>query len=460
MSSVSDWLPPPDTMAPGNAWPRVLSPNQARLLDALNRVDAIQHWPYERIEQLQLQQVRAVLRWALRHNEFTAERIRSAGLDLKRALTMDDLRRMPILTRADLQRGLPLMDKVPPGHGQRHSNKTSGSTGEPVEVALTDRHQLFYRALGARDHAWAGRDPSWTLATIRHSRQQEIPEAGMRSKGWALGQQWSRRISPTLIFDIRQPIHRQAELLAASDAELLVSYPSNLAALAGHCMAEGIRFPGLQQIATVGEMLTATSRAAMEQAWGVPVRDLYSSEELGYIASPCPEGEGYHVHAEGVLVEVLHPDGRPCAPGETGRLVITALQNLATAMIRYEIRDWATQGAPCGCGRGLPVLTRIVGRERNMLRFPDGSQRWPLTGYQSFGEVIAVRQFQFVQTSLEEIEVRLVARDRAATPEDEAALTPMIQEALGYAFTLNFVWMDDIPTRPNGKHEEFISELD
>src|SRR6185295_14515719 len=99
--------------------------------------------------------------------------------------------------------------------------------------------------------------------------------------------------------------------------------------------------------------------------WGVGVVDVYSSEECGQIALQCPEHEQYHVQSESVLVEVLDDEGRPCAPGTIGRVVLTTLQNFAMPLIRYDIGDFAEPGPACPCGRALPVLTRIVGRVRN-----------------------------------------------------------------------------------------------
>src|SRR6202012_3802852 len=85
----------------------------------------------------------------------------------------------------------------------------------------------------------------------------------------------------------------------------------------------------------------------------------------------------YHVQSEMLIAEVLRDDGTPCAPGEIGRLVLTDLCNFGMPMIRYEINDYAEVGALCDCGRGLPVLTRIMGRRRNMALDPDGRMFWP-----------------------------------------------------------------------------------
>src|SRR3546814_2899792 len=124
---------------------------------------------------------------------------------------------------------------------------------------------------------------------------------------------------------------------------------------------------------TVGDSV----RQAVRQAWDLPVKDSYSSEEAGYLAIQCPEHEVYHAQSENVLLEVVDDDGRPCRPGEIGRVLITSLHNFATPLIRYELGDYAEVGAPCACGRGLPVIRRIVGRQRNRLAPPERTTVFP-----------------------------------------------------------------------------------
>ena len=65
-----------------------------------------------------------------------------------------------------------------------------------------------------------------------------------------------------------------------------------------------------------------------------------------------------------MILEILDEAGRPCGPGETGRVVLTDLHNFATPLIRYEIGDYAEAAGPCPCGRGLPVATRLRGQRR------------------------------------------------------------------------------------------------
>jgi phenylacetate-CoA ligase len=102
--------------------------------------------------------------------------------------------------------------------------------------------------------------------------------------------------------------------------------------------------------------------------------DMYTCQEAGYLALQCPDHPHYHVQSENVLLEVVDDQGLPCAPGEVGRVLVTSLNNFATPLIRYEIGDYAEVGAACSCGRGLPVLKRIMGRYRNLLTLPDGTR--------------------------------------------------------------------------------------
>ena len=177
------------------------------------------------------------------------------------------------------------------------------------------------------------------------------------------------------------------------------------------------------------------------------------------IALQCPEHPHYHVQAESLLVEVLGSDGAPCGPGETGRLVVTPLNNFATPLIRYEIGDYAEVGEACSCGRGLPVLNRILGRVRNMATLPSGETFWPRFYSDDLAKVAPIRQVQLVPRSVHDIDVRLVVA-RPLTAEEEERLKSVILEYLGHPFTLGFTYVDEIPRSAGGKYEDFVSVVE
>jgi phenylacetate-CoA ligase len=255
---------------------------------------------------------------------------------------------------------------------------------------------------------------------------------------------------------ISTPVGRQAEWLGRLNPDYLLTYPTNLAALLRELRQRGITLPGLRQVRTIGETLSDDIRQACENQLKVDVADTYSSQEVGNIAIQCPMSGLYHVMSEYLLVEVLDDAGQPCVPGQTGRVVVTDLLNFATPLIRYEIGDYAEAGASCPCGRGLPTLRRIAGRERNMVLLPDGSRHWPLVGFQRFRQIAPIRQYQIIQHSLQAIEVRLVV-DAPLDASQQSLLQDVIRQSLGYAFDLEFIFHhQEIPRSKNGKFEEFV----
>jgi phenylacetate-CoA ligase len=98
-----------------------------------------------------------------------------------------------------------------------------------------------------------------------------------------------------------------------------------------------------------------------------------------------------------------------------------------------------------------------MGRRRNMVTLPDGSKHWPLVGAYRFREVADIKQYQAIQHSLNEVEIRLVV-DTPLTSAHEAKLITLIHNALGHAFPLRFTYFkEELPKTKGGKFEEFIS---
>ncbi|MDZ4098416.1 MAG: hypothetical protein U1E13_06900, partial [Methylophilaceae bacterium] len=259
------------------------------------------------------------------------------------------------------------------------------------------------------------------------------------------------------VLSVLTPIKRQLEWLLEQQANYLLSYPSNLAALAEESLKQNVKLPTLREVIAMGEKLTQQQRQLCREAWQIEIKDMYSAEEIGYIAHQSPLNDSYLVQAEHVIVEVLDANGEQCKPGEVGRVIVTTLNNFAKPLIRYAIGDYAEVGERSPCGRGLPVLNDVLGRRRNMVVLPDGSRYWPLAGYNRYSDVASVLQYQLVQLNTEYVEVRLVVNE-PLTRDQEQRLTHVIQNALDYPFKLRFkYYKNEIPRSGGGKFEDFIS---
>src|SRR5262249_53533592 len=148
-------------------------------------------------------------------------------------------------------------------------------------------------------------------------------------------------------------------------------------------------------------------REVVRRAWGIPVVDLYSASDVGYVALQCPQSEKLHIQVESLLVEALDDNDAPRAPGEVGRVVVTNLHNFSIPRLHDAIGALAEAGAPCTCGRSLPTLERVLGRSRGIVSLPNGQKIFP-SYYHLLQGFDQVSQFQIVRTGVEELEMKLV----------------------------------------------------
>lgn len=432
-------------------WPAVGSDASAHLQSLLFQLEHSQWLTEAEICSRQLFQLKQLVRHAQETAPCYGELM--SGLDVA-SLDWTVFRSLPVLSRKELQGSFERLKStaVPPSHGAIVAGQSSGSTGMPVRFLQTAATQLFWNALTLREHFWHERNFSGKLAAIRIKVEEG------RLADWGPPVSLLFLTGPGAALNVRTDVEEQLEWLQRENPDYLITHASNLAVLAELTLRRGVRLPNLRQVRSYSEALRPDLRELVRAAWGVEVADIYSCEEAGHIALQCPGHEHYHVQSENLVVEVLDEDGRPCRPGETGRVVLTTLHNFAMPLIRYEIGDYAEVGEPCSCGRGLPVLKRIHGRRRNMIALPDGRRHWPSFPAEMWREVAPVEQFRLVQRTPEEIEACYVMA-RELTQEEKARLEAALASRFGYPFRIAWKRSDALDRGPGYKFEDFISEL-
>ena len=447
----------------GISWPAIPKIGSAGLQALLWQLEESQWWPLDKLRQKQFEQLGLLLSHACRSVPFYRNRLALMGYVPGTMLDAEFWAQIPVLHREEIQTAAEALvsEALPKSHGRTRDIFTSGSTGKPVHAVLSKVRDLVWKAITVRDAIWHGRDLKAKLAVIRSSTKGFAPYPGgvrlSRSKATAR----LFETQPIVGLNVNTTAAEQAEWLQREDPDYLLTFPSIAQRLADHCLAMGIRFPRLREIETITERLSQHTRDSCLAAFGVPVVDMYSSREAGYLALQCPEYEHYHVQSEATLVEILDQQGRPCKPGEVGRVVVTPLHNFAMPLIRYDIGDCAEVGKPCPCGRELPVITRILGRRQDKVHLPTGEERWSLLSSGSIKKLLAcapIREYQMVQKAIDEIEMRLVVECNLAADE-EVNLCDWVCQTFGYPFKVSLVCLDQIPRGAGGKTRDFISEL-
>ncbi|MFT7472272.1 MAG: phenylacetate-CoA ligase [Kiritimatiellia bacterium] len=446
--------------ADNNGVPQPLLQNSKgqALYGLLVQLDESQWWSAEKMAAAQLQQLKRLITYAASHSPFYRQHL--AGIDLAN-LSFESLSDLPLLTRAQLQENNETIDSdlLPEAHGAVTESMTSGSTGYPVKFRTTALTSTVWNALNMREQMWHGREFDQVSASIRwHSDAIGSPPNGVEFENWGLPASLFYKTGRGYFLNSNADVAAQITWLQKLQPSYLMTHPSNLRGLMTQLSSDGTRLQGLLEVRTVGESISNKLRVDVAQQLNAKLVDLYSSEELGYMAIQCPVQNQYHIQSESVLLEVLREDGSACEINEPGRIVATSLRNYATPLIRYEIGDYGELAAPCSCGRGLPVLKTIHGRVRNMLLHPDGSSHWPNFGFRKFMQVAPLRQFQIVQHTLDDIELKIVV-DEKLTQEQEVSIKEILGESLGHAFAVKLSYHAALPRSAGGKFEDFVSML-
>jgi phenylacetate-CoA ligase len=437
----------PRSMLRGIGWPAVPDAPTSALLALSWQLEQSQWWSADELARHQHAQRALVLAHAVATTPHYAQ------------LDPADWASVPVMSRAAIIAAGPglLSRGYPAPHGPVEEVFTSRTSGEPVRVRSTGIVSTLWRAITLRDHLWHRRDLGARLATIRYVADGAPPPDGARGRGWGPATDALAPDAPVSMMSVASTTEQQIAWLRREDPAYLLVYPTVLDAILRRLAATGERLPALRQVRTISEALSPVTRALCREVLGAPVVDTYSAQEVGYIALQCPSHDHYHVQSERLFVEILSDDGVACRPGETGRVVVTDLHNFATPILRYDLGDYAEVGAACPCGRGLPVLTRIVGRRRGMVTYPDGRTAWPLFTI-ACREAARYRELQLVQPTVDALVVRVVP-DGAFTDADRAGLIAALHRSLAHPFAITIEVVDELARSPAGKLEEFVSHV-
>ncbi len=334
---------------------------------------------------------------------------------------------------------------------------TSGTTGTPVTLWFTrSTVRAWYALFEARWRRWYGvsRKTRWALV----GGQLVVPVRSDRPPFWV----WNAGLRQLYMSSYHLTpgwIPAYAEALGAHGAEYVLGYTSSLHAIAIAALRDGIRLPALTVALTNAEPMSEVQRSAIQAAFRCPVRETYGMSEIVAGASECEHGRLHSWPDAGVLEVLDDAADTPCPRGTTGRFICTGLLNEDMPLIRYEVGDRGAAApaldAACACGRRLPTLAGVEGRQDDVVRTADGRLIGRLDPV--FKADIPIREAQIVQESLTLLRVRFVPDSRFDSTH-EAAIVERVRQRVGDVDVV-LERVDRIPRSANGKFRAVISHV-
>ncbi|MGN6514536.1 MAG: phenylacetate--CoA ligase family protein [Rhizomicrobium sp.] len=312
---------------------------------------------------------------------FYRKRFRAAGIEIANNDGLAVLSTLDVLSKLDVQDNAAELraEQLPPGESFTEARSSSGTTGRPTVVQrckATDAALVYQKQ---REYRWFRFDPGRRLAYIRFAHHFAPNATGALPKdGEAVTfDEWPHigkhfETGSYVTFNITSTITQQLEFLRRLRPDYLMSLAESLEHLA---LAAGGARPcdGMKGLISISEQLTQGMRRKIEASFAAPVRQNYGLNEIGLVALECEAGR-LHVHTEHCWVEIVDEAGRAVRPDETGRILVTTLNNVAMPLFRYDTGDLATAArGDCPCGRTLPSFANIIGRYSRIAFLPDGT---------------------------------------------------------------------------------------
>lgn len=318
----------------------------------------------EDMRALQLERLKKIVRFAYENVPFYKKKYDEANVSPDDILTLDDIRKLPFVTKDDLRENYPYglcavkRDKLLRIHA------SSGTSGKPTVVVYTKKDMNMWSDCCARLIA-AGGGSKKDIVQISFGYGLFTGALGMH--------QGYEKIGATIIPASSGNTERQIMLLKDLEVTALIATPS-YALYIGEMM-EKLGYKRSDFKLKLGFFGSEASSEEMHKELarrlGVFPTDNYGlSEIIGPgVSGECKEKVGMHINEDHFYPEVLDPATlEPVKDGEYGELVLTTLTKEGMPMIRYRTKDVTTLNhEKCKCGRTTARMAKLKGRTDDML---------------------------------------------------------------------------------------------
>jgi phenylacetate-CoA ligase len=414
-----------------------------------------QYWPVERLDALRINRLKSLLSQAGEQVPYYRALFAKHKFDPGSLTSIADLQRLPFLDKAVIRANTEALKSERAKDLARFN--TGGSSGEPLIFFIGNERVSHDVAAKWRATRWWDvniGDPEIVLwgspiELTSQDRVRQFRDALMRTK-----------LLPAFEMSPEKVAGFIAEIQAMRP-KMLFGYPSAFAHIAQHAQDHRIRLDnlGIKVAFVTSERLYDHQRQLIQSVFGCPVANGYGGRDAGFIAHQCPAG-GMHLTYEDIIVEIIDPEGRVLAPGESGEIVVTHLATKDFPFIRYRTGDIGVlDDQPCSCGRTLPLLKSIEGRSTDFLVAKDGTVMHGLSLIYLVRDLRGVRQFKIVQESLDLTRIQLVT-DATFDPAELPNIERGGKARLGESVTVEVSLVDEIPPEKSGKYRYVVSRVE
>lgn len=413
---------------------------------------------------LQDRNLKALLQHAYRYVPYYTRIFDEIGLiSSEGEVDLNKFDKIPILTKKIIRNNFEDLKSTDPNVDERgvFEDSSGGSTGEPL-VFNKDKESwkrgvaiksLFYSFLA-----------DYPCRVVRlWGSERDILKDGqglqMRLMNWS-----ANRTVVNAFKMSEEDMKMFVETLAKKKPDIIESYVQPIYEVSRYINTHQISVFSPKGIITSAGTLYPEMKKVIEEAFGCPVINRYGSREVGDPACSCEKNEGLHVNVSTHYLEMLDDSLSKVQPGEFGKIYVTALYNYSMPLIRYEIGDigMPAENISCSCGRGLPLIKTVEGREMSVIKTKAG-EVVPGEFFIHFIGVVfnegAIKKFQLIQRDFSDLLIKVVISSVEEFEKSRGDIEASIMKVMGDGCNIDWDFVDAIPPLHNGKYLYIVSEV-
>jgi len=408
--------------------------------------------PRKELEKIQLIKFRKLLIHAYNNVDFYREKYRKANINPYSIASQEDILKVPQVTKDEIRKNFP--DKIiARGVDIRKcaQDSTSGSMGAPLTYIINLKTQGVRAAIHEYIRYVAGcslKDNLLYMHTLKRDRINEVFGKNAR-----------------FTVSSHADIEFQIKTLNSIKPDFIEANPSFLLNLIMHLKESDYTLEKpLKGIITTGEVLSYLTRVKIENFFKTKIFDEYGTSETAAVTCECILHKGMHVIMPHAYIEILK-DNKLAEEMQSGRILITDLDNYAMPFIRYDTKDIARRSYRlCECGIEAPLIENIEGRTQDFLVFLDNRPIPPFTvagfisPFRKEPLVSSLKQFKIIQDINKNVVIKLVTGD-VLGDDVKKELIDFIKNLIGNV-EVSIKILRNIPNEKSGKARYVVSKVD
>ena len=344
------------------------------------------------IKNFQEKKLKDLLQYLERYSPFYRSFFQENHIQISEIKTLEDLQKIPVTTKDHLQQFNNDFICVPKSEIIDYVT-TSGTLGDPVTFALTDKdlERLAYNEAISFACCGVGKEDTLQLMTTMDRRF-------MAGLAYFLG---ARKLGAGIIRVGSGVPELQWDSILKFKPTYLITVPSFLLKLIEYAQQHNIDLKnmGVKAAICIGEPIREQDFALnilakkIKKDWDIELFSTYASTEMSTAFNECEMHNGGHHHPELIIAEILDENNLPVSYGEVGELTITTLGIEAMPLLRFKTGDMVqAYNEPCKCGRNTLRLGPVVGRKKQMIKYK-GTTLYPPAMYNILNDFPGIESY-------------------------------------------------------------------